>query len=213
MSTGAAGRIPVELYFDYICPFCYVGWHRLDRVVADYPVAVQYRAIEIHPDNPAQGRPVSELGYPPEQWRAMNENLVRMAAEDGLPLATREFTTNSRRALLLAQTVLDERPQAFAALHAALFRAYFVEQRNIGDEAVLRDLAERHGVADLTAAAWETQAPLERLLEHVEAARRIGLTGVPTLVVGERAFPGAVSVDTLERALREQGIRPVNREH
>lgn len=213
MSAPAHERIPVELYFDYVCPFCYIGWHRLARVVADYPVAVHYRCVEIHPDNPAEGRPVSELGYPPEQWQAMTRNLERMAAEDGLPLAERDFTTNSRQALLLAQTVLDERPEAFLGLHAAIFHAYFVERRNIGDPAVLRALAEAHGVADLTAAAWDSRAPLERLLEHVEAARRIGLSGVPTLVVGQRAFPGAVSVETLERALREQGIQPAAPEH
>ncbi|PWG62382.1 DsbA family oxidoreductase [Spiribacter halobius] len=211
--SATAERIPVELYFDYVCPFCYIGWHRLARVVADYPVAVHYRFLEIHPDNPAQGRPVTELGYLPEQWQAMTANLERMAAEDGLPLAERDFTTNSRQALLLAQTVFDQRPEAFLPLHAAIFHAYFVERRNIGDEAVLRELAAAHGAGDLTEQAWQTQAPLERLLEHVEAARRIGLSGVPTLVVGKRAFPGAVSVDTLERALREQGIRPAAREH
>lgn len=209
----AGERIPVELYFDYICPFCYIGWHRLARVVAEYPVAVHYRFVEIHPDNPAEGRPVSELGYPPEQWQAMLRNLEAMAAEDGLPIAEREFTTNSRRALLLAQTVLDERPEAFLGLHAAIFHAYFVERRNIGDTAVLRALAEALGVDDLTAAAWERQAPLERLLGHVEAARRIGLSGVPTLVVGRRAFPGAVSVDTLVSALRHEGVQPLTRSH
>jgi len=204
--AGTGERIPVEFYFDYICPFCYVGWHRLARAVERYPVAVHYRFAEIHPDNPATGRPLSALGYPPEQWQAMTRNLEAMARADGLPLASRDFTTNSRSALLLAQTVLDRRPEAFLDLHAGIFRAYFVERRNIGDTAVLQDLAQMHGVADLTTTAWERQAPLQRLLEHVEAARRIGLSGVPTLVVGQRAFPGAVSVDTLVSALqREDG--------
>ncbi|WP_446913905.1 DsbA family oxidoreductase, partial [Klebsiella pneumoniae] len=87
-----------------------VGSERLDRLVARYPVTVQYRFVEIHPDNPPEGRPLSELGYPPAQWQQMMRSLQSMAVEDGLPLAERTFTTNSRRAILLAQTVLAHRP-------------------------------------------------------------------------------------------------------
>lgn len=204
MSDNEDVRVPVALYFDYICPFCYVADARLDRVRERYPVAVQYRFIEIHPDNPHEGRPVEELGYPPEQWQAMNENLGRMAEEEGLPLAERTFTTNSRQALLLAQATFDERPEAFLGLHRAIFRAYFVEQRNIGDTGVLTALAAEHGVSDLAERAWSDNRYLARLLEHVEAAQALGLTGVPTLVVDDRPFTGAVSVETLEKAL-EQG--------
>lgn len=196
-------RVPVALYFDYICPFCYVADARLSRVRERYPLAVQYRFIEIHPDNPPEGRPVEELGYPPAQRQAMNENLQRMVAEEDLPFAERTFTTNSRRALLLAQAVFEERPEAFLALHRALFHAYFAEQRNIGDPAVLRALAEEHGVTDLAERAWTEQRFLARLLEHVEAAQKLGLTGVPTLVVDDRPFTGAVSVETLEQALEQ----------
>ncbi|MBA1145567.1 DsbA family protein [Ectothiorhodospiraceae bacterium WFHF3C12] len=198
-------RVPVALYFDYICPFCYVADARLDRVRRRYPVAVQYRFIEIHPDNPAEGRPVEDLGYPPEQWRAMNENLRRMVAEDGLEMAERTFTTNSRRALLLAQAVFEGRPERFLDVHRAIFRAYFVDRRNIGDPEVLVDLARTHGVADLAERAWSEQHYLTRLLEHVEAAQALQLTGVPTLVVDDRPFTGAVSVETLEQALQQHG--------
>lgn len=206
--SDAGEPIPVQFYFDYICPFCYIGSERLDRVVARYPIAVHYRFVEIHPDSPPEGRPLSELGYPPEQWRQMTQTLQAMAAEDGLPLAERTFTTNSRRAILLAQTVLDRRPESFHALHRALLHAYFADGLNLGDPGVLRELAARHGVADLLPTAWQTAEPMTRFLEHVEAARRLGLTGVPTLVVGKRAFPGAISVATLEAALEHDGVRP-----
>lgn len=203
MSDTETVRVPVAFYFDYICPFCYVGDARLERVGRHYPIAVQYRFIEIHPDNPAEGRPVEDLGYPPEQWRAMNENLRRMVEAEKLPYAERTFTTNSRRALLLAQSVFEERPEAFRPLHRAIFHAYFAEQRNIGDPEVLRELAHSHGVADLVDRAWSDNHYLSRLLEHVEAAQALKLTGVPTLVVDERPFTGAVSVETLEQALEQ----------
>ncbi len=197
-------QLPIEVYFDYICPFCYVGNARLQRIARRYPVTVQYRFVEIHPDNPPQGRPLSELGYPPEQWRRMMDNLNTMVSQEGLPMAERTFTTNSRKALLLAQATLDERPAAFPALNEALFQAYFTEGRNIGEEAVLRELAQRHGIEDLLTPAWQTAQYRQRLLEHVEAAQRIGLTGVPTIVVADQPFAGAVSMDTLAAALRRE---------
>lgn len=195
--------IPVELYFDYICPFCYIGSSRLDRLGARHPLEIRYRFVEIHPNNPPEGQPLSELGYGPERWRQMNNALKAMVAEDGVPFVERTFTTNSRSALLLASTVFAERPRAFPALHRSIFHAYFAESRNIGDPGVLRQIAETHDVADLIEAAWGTRAPLERLLADVEAAGRIGLAGVPALVVAGRAFSGVVSVDTLEAALQQ----------
>ncbi len=206
MSTGNDARIPVEFYFDYICPFCYVGSHRLRRITQRYPVSVHYRFVEIHPDNPAEGRPVEELGYPETQWARMTEAVTQMAHDEGLPLAERRFTTNSRRALLLARTVLHHRPDAFLGLHDALFHAYFAEQRNIGDPDVLTEIARRHDVGDCLTRAWQERDALEGLLEDVEAARQIGLTGVPTLVVAGRPFPGAVSTETLAAALEREGV-------
>lgn len=201
-------QIPIEVYFDYICPFCYVGNARLLRIARRYPVAIQYRFVEIHPDNPPQGRPLSELGYPPEQWRRMMANLDAMVSQEGLPMAERTFTTNSHKALLLAHTTLEERPTVFPALHSALFYAYFVDGRNIGEEAQLHELAQRYGIEDLLEPAWHGARHRQRLLEHAKAAQRIGLTGVPTMVIAGQLFSGAVPSEALEDALRRQGVHP-----
>jgi predicted DsbA family dithiol-disulfide isomerase len=133
----------------------------------------------------------------------MQANIDRMVAEDGIPLSPRSFTTNSRRALLLAQMVLDRRPERFPALHQAIFEAYFVDGRNIGAPEVLTELAQQHGVDDLITAAWGGPEFLSRLLQHVEAAQALQLSGVPALQVSGRVFSGAVSIQTLEQALEQ----------
>lgn len=198
-------KIPVSVFFDYICPFCYIGSVRLEKMAARHPLSIRWRFIEIHPDNPAGGRPLSELGYPPEQWERMQRTLREMAEEENIPLAERHFTTNSRRALLLAQATLDQRPRSFLPVHRRLFRAYFVEQLNIGDPQVLTGLAQELGVADLLEEAWSSPKYLGMLLKHVEKAQSLGLTGVPALEVGQRLFTGAVSMQTLEQALQQAG--------
>lgn len=195
--------VPVSLYFDYGCPFCYIGSVRLERLAERHPLSIRWRFVEIHPEIPVAGRPVSELGYPPAQWAQMEQALDQMAAEDGIPLAERHFSVNTRRALLLAQAVLDQRPRSFLTLHRRLFRAYYVEQLNIGEPDVLKELAEELGVDDLVEDAWQGPKYFGMLLKHVEKAQSLSLTGVPALEVGGRVFKGAVSMQTLEQALEQ----------
>jgi len=202
---GDAGpAIPVTLFFDYNCPFCYVASHRLERLQQRFNLDVLWRFVEIHPDNPAAGKPLAELGYDPARWRSMMDSLQAMVDEEGLPWGGRDFTTNTRQAILLAQMTLLMRPRAFPPLHRALLHAYFAQCRNIGDQAVLRELAREHGLEDVLEQAWTSSKATEVLLGHVEAARELGLSGVPTLVVANRPFSGAVSMEVLEQALLQQ---------
>ncbi|NIP60570.1 MAG: DsbA family protein, partial [Gemmatimonadetes bacterium] len=66
---GTATRIvPVSVYSDYTCPWCYVGLRRLDRLREELPegleLDVTWRPFEIHPEVPREGMPVEDLGYP-----------------------------------------------------------------------------------------------------------------------------------------------------
>jgi predicted DsbA family dithiol-disulfide isomerase len=196
-------RVPVELFFDYNCPFCYVASERLDRIARHYPLAIHYRFIETQPGNPAYGSMVdtadaSADGNP-------TDGALRVLIEhDQLPLADQRRVTNSRYALLLAHTVMNQRPGSFPDFHRAVFRRHFADGAVIGDTDVLEAVAREHGVSDLLTMAWSSTEALQGLLADVESAQRRNLTSVPSLVVGERAFSGAVSVVTLETALAKQ---------
>ena len=88
---------------------------------------VERRFLEIHPHTPPEGRSVSDLGYSPEQWARMQENLQRMGKAEGIAFSERSFTTNSHKALLLAEAAIEEGPDVFEATNEGLFRAYFTE--------------------------------------------------------------------------------------
>ena len=200
----AKPELPVAVFSDYICPFCYIGERRLARLAEHFDLNVDWRFLEIHPDTPPEGMPLSELGYRPDQWRQMMENLSRMAGEENIPLAAREFTTNSRKALLLAEAAKEEGAEVFRSLNEKLFAAFFAEGRNIGDDAVLRRLAEEAGVPPVVVdRAWSDPAFGERLRANQAEAFRLGIRGVPTFLVGKRILVGAVSAETLLSAARE----------
>ena len=160
--------------------------------------------MEIHPDTPAEGMPLSELGYPQEHWDMLMTNLQRMARQEKVELANRSFTTNSHKAMLLAEAARQREPIAFKKLHTRLFEAYFVEQQNIGDEAVLRKLAAEAGMTDATVyAAWSDQAYENKLRENLEAAAMLEITGTPTFVIDDQILSGAVPTGMLAELLVE----------
>jgi len=196
--------LAVVVYSDYICPFCYIGFLRLEKLRAEYPLDVDWRFLEIHPDNPPEGRPLSELGYPPRHWEMLMANLERMAGEEGVILPERTFTTNSRLALKLAQAVREQQPAGFDALNRALYEAYFLERRNIGDRDVLNTVAESCGVAPGTVeSAWRDERYEAVLGENHRSAARLGITGTPTYVFGQQVYSGAIPLDMLRRAAGE----------
>lgn len=196
--------LPVVVYSDYICPFCYIGFLRLEKLRAEYPLDIAWRFLEIHPDNPPGGKPISELGYPPRHWEMLMANLERMAREEGVTLPERTFTTNSRLALKLAQAVRAQQPAAFDALNRALYEAYFLERRNIGDREVLSAVAESCDIATATMdSAWRDERYETVLEENQRSAARLGITGTPTYVFGQQVYSGAIPLDMLRRAAGE----------
>lgn len=201
MRSRAVPKIPVSVFSDYICPFCYVGHARLKRLRQQFDLQVNWRYIEIHPDNPPEGRPVSELGYPPEQWAQTMANLSQMAEDEGLALPKRSFTTNSRKALLLAEAAKDCEASVFEQLHERLFETYFCKQQNIGEPHVLMSIAQESGIPHETVErAWTEPEYEMRLKAHLRDATQLGLQGVPVFVVGRLVLPGAVSMRILEEA-------------
>lgn len=187
--------VPVTLFFDYNCPFCYVACHRLQRLNSQYGLDILWRFLEIRPNAPAASEDATQQLSQPA--------LHALLREDRLPWNPPDVLPNTRRALLLAQAVLLYRRARFPAFHRALFHAVFGERRDIGDSAELLALAREHGVDDLLTTAWETAEPVEVFLSHVQAAQDLELASVPALVVADRPFPGAVSTDLLEQALQQ----------
>jgi predicted DsbA family dithiol-disulfide isomerase len=204
MPDTAKPQLRVTVFSDYICPFCYIGNVRLARLGDEYDLKVNWCMVEIHPETPAQGRPVDELGYPPEQWNAMMAELGAMAQSEAIVIRPHTFTTNSHQALLLAEAAKEQGRTVFYTLHNRLFEAYFGDGLNIGDADVLRQLASACGVtAETVERAWTDPQYPTRLRHNLKAAQELAVTGTPTFFIGTRKLTGALSVATLRHAAHE----------
>lgn len=185
----------VTAFSDYICPYCYLGWLRLEKLRSDYDLRVNWCMTEIHPDNPIEGRPATELGYSPERWNQMVAELQALGTEDGVRFGGLDSTANSHRALLLAEAAKGEGAPAFYALHRRLFEAFLREGRDLADEAVLRDLVDQLGLAgDLPDRAWSDPGYERRLRDYQLAARDLGVEVTPTYFIGTQRIRGLVEV-------------------
>jgi len=194
-------ELKVTVFSDYICPYCYVGDARLNRLRTCFELKVNWCFLEIHPETSPQGEPVSSLNYPAETWKRMMATLRQMADEENLVLGEHNFTTNSRSALLLAEAAKAVDPAVFYRLHARLFEAFFSAGMNIGDRDCLHSLALEAGMTESQiGSAWQDEAVAKQLQHYLQAAQQLRVRATPTFFIGKRRLDGAVPVDQLVQA-------------
>ena len=197
-------ELRLTVFSDYICPFCYVGHHRLMRLRDEYDLKINWCFIEIHPETSPEGEPVASLEYPSEQWNQLMQNLEAVAKEEGIAMAEHTFTTNSKDALLLSEAAKEQGREIFYDLHEKLFAAFFVDSRNIGDRNILRELAAGSGIDnEAIESAWQDEKYQQRILSSYHAARQHEIQAVPSFIFGERKLTGVVTEDVMRSAARE----------
>jgi predicted DsbA family dithiol-disulfide isomerase len=197
-------ELRVTVFSDYICPFCYVGYHRLMRLRDEYDLKINWRFIEIHPETSSEGEPVASLEYPSEQWDQLMQNLKAVAREEGISMAEHTFTTNSRDALLLAEAAKESGREKFYNLHDKLFTSFFVDSRNIGDRNILRELADSSGIPkEAVESAWQDEKYQQRIISNYHAARQHQIQAVPSFIFGERKLTGVVSEKVMRSTASE----------
>ena len=194
-------ELQVTVYSDYICPFCYLGHHRLQRLRDSYDLKINWCFLEIHPETSADGEPIDSLEYPSEQWQMMLENLERIAQEENIPLSKLNFITNSKDALLLSEAAKQCGREIFYTLHEKLFEAYFVDGKNIGDRNILKTIASSCGIDNETIeASWTNSNLNKRLMNNFNTARAHNIQSVPSFIFGERVLTGVVAEATFREA-------------
>jgi len=178
---------------------------RIEKLKQTFDVDTVLVHFPLHPETPAEGRSMAELyagrNVDPE---AMNARMKGLMDAEGLPYGRRTHTYNSRLAQELGKWA-DTQPGG-EAIHDKLYRAYFVDSRNIGDTEVLVDIAQSVGLP-----AEEARAVLleRRFRDAVDAdwekSHRYGVTGVPTFVAGRNGVVGAQPYEVLAQLVEKAG--------
>ena len=177
---------------------------RIEKLKTEHNVKVEWVHFPLHPDTPAEGRALADLfaGRSPEQRKAMHASMKARMDAEGLPYGDRTMTYNSRLAQELGKWA-DTQPGG-EALHDALFRAYFVEARDISSIGVLLELAKQVGLpVDAAREVLEKRTFKDAVDADWKLSRQYGITGVPTFVVGRQGVVGAQPYEVLEQLVKE----------
>ncbi len=136
----------ITAYSDYVCPWCYIGLQRIERLRREFPVEVEWRPFELHPETPRTGAGLRGRLGSSERAAAYANNIVALARDSDIAMRMPMVVANSHRSLEAAEFAREH--GGFEPYHRALFHAYFEDARDIGDPDVLCDIARSCGVDD-----------------------------------------------------------------
>jgi len=191
----------VDIFFDPICPWCFIGKHRFARALAErpqIPIERRWQPFQLNPGMPRSG--MDRRGYAAAKFggqdraRRITHLIMETAARDGLHMRLDEVerTPNTLDAHRLVRFAAAEGLDPEDAIDA-LFHAYFQELRDIGEREELIAIAVDLGLeADALMRLLDSDADTDAVRRTDALARKAGVQGVPCYVFdGRYALAGA----------------------
>ena len=199
--------LKVEVVSDVICPWCYIGKRRFEKALAlvadEARIELRWLPFQLNPDTPREG--LARADYRSRKFGSVERGRsldARVAAEgqgEGIAFAFEriERTPNTLAAHQLIE-IAQQEGRGDATVDA-LFRAYFEQARDIGDPAVLEEIAARCEVS-----GWPGAADEKRVAALEASMRGLGISAVPTFIFERRlGVSGAHPPESLAAAMRE----------
>ncbi|MGG5808467.1 DsbA family oxidoreductase [Falsiroseomonas sp. CW058] len=203
-------RLQIEVVFDLVCPWCFLGTRRLQRTLRarpDVAADISWRPFLLNPDIAPGGVPrqdyMTRKFGGEERARRLHATIAELGRAEGVAFRFEQIrrippSLDAHRLVRMAarQGLADEAVDA-------LFDAYFCDGQDIGDHAALGSIAAALGM-DPLATRRALAGPQEAEAVHADnlRAHRLGINGVPCFVVqGRHAIAGAQEPEVLERLL------------
>lgn len=178
---------PVEVYVDYVCPFCFLADNALSELKRHRDVEIQTKPFELRPDPVPTLRP--EDDYLPRIW---SDSVYPMAARLGIDIRLPTISPQPRTELAFIGLQIAEEHDLAPEYNTSVFSAFFQHDRDIGDENVLVSIASSLSIDPDTMARElmsDTRRDRQRMSQH-HAASSLGISAVPTIVIDNHLLQG-----------------------
>jgi predicted DsbA family dithiol-disulfide isomerase len=196
----------IDIIVDTVCPWCYVGKIRFEKALSIRPqknLEVGWRAFQLNPQMPPEGMDrrqyVVEKFGGLERATTIHGALIRAGAEEGIEFNFSKIdrtpnTINSHRLVRYAAEQGLQTP-----VISAIFDAYFLAGKDIGEAEILADIGEEAGLdRHQTLEFLNSDRDTATILAEDDLARRLGVNGVPCFIVNRKyAVSGAQSPEVL----------------
>ncbi len=209
----------VEIWSDVMCPFCYVGKKNFENALAQLPfkdkIDVEWKSFQLDPDLPEEGLSESvatylakRKGMPEQQIQGMIEHLKNAGQEVGIDFRQDiSIPVNTLKAHRLSQFAKSKGKGN--EIEEVLFKAYFTEGKNVGNDEELLAIIEEIGLDKEEVKQFlATNDLLTEVQTDIAEASALGITGVPFFVIDRKygisgAQPSDVFVDAITQAFQE----------
>lgn len=203
----------IEIWSDFVCPFCYIGTRRLEEALSTFPerehITLEFKCFQLDPHAPLYDgqdyyESLAEKFGSIERAKQMNENVQKMAEQVGL---TFHFDTAKPTNTYTAHRLVKyaEKHGKNVALTKRLFQAHFTDGEDIGNFDVLTKLTEDVGLPkeDVKTVLSDETKYADDVQHDFNEARQFNITGVPFFIFDrKRAISGAQEVDMFSQALK-----------
>ena len=220
---GVCLNMKIEIWSDYVCPFCYIGKRQLEKAIQDTGFADQvelvYKSYQLDPNTPTDSTKTmhealaGKYGMSIEKAKEMTQGVVERAKEVGLDYnfddTMVENTLKAHRLVKWAEQQGDA-----AQLVEALLHSYFIEAKRIGQDDVLLAIAEQLGFnREEAVKVLASHIFADAVQADIQEGTQLGVRGVPFFVINQKyGISGAQQQEVFENTLRqvaeEEGLMP-----
>jgi predicted DsbA family dithiol-disulfide isomerase len=197
----------IEVVSDVICPWCYIGKRRLEKAVQILEKEIQPEIVwlpfQLNPDMPREG--VARAEYRRAKFGSVERGQqldARVAAEgkgEGIAFAFDRMQRTPNTVAAHRLIALAQKQGVGQAVVDLLFKKYFEDAVDIGDAAVLQDVAEKNGVK-----GWPQDADEKEVAALEASMRGFGIQAVPTFIFDRKfGVSGAHPPEALASAIKE----------
>ena len=195
----------LDFYFDFSSPYGYLASERIDEIAAKHGRSVTWRPMLL-------GAVFQKIGGSPLVNQPMKgpysqHDMLRSARLHGITFNVPDnFPVNSIAACRSFYWLAGSDAATARGFAQALYRGYFVENRDLSQPEIVVEAAQALGVdGDALVAAVQDQAIKDRLRAENDAAIERGVFGSPTVFVGDEMFWGHDRLEMIDRWLETGG--------
>ncbi|GAA1228528.1 DsbA family protein [Prauserella halophila] len=192
----------IDVFVDYVCPFCFLVEPAIDELKRERDVEVTIRPFELRPDPIPTLRP--EDDYLPRVWK---DAVHPMADRVGVPVTLPSVSPQPRTEKAFTVLQLAQERGLAEAYTTAMFSAFFQQDRDIGLDAVIIDVATSVGLDrhEAEEALRSEQRRATRRADQDRAVHTVGIDAVPGILVEGRLLHGVPSAARLKEAVDHVG--------
>ncbi len=204
--------VKLDILSDPICPWCYIGKTHLDKALAevpDHPFVIEWHPFQLNPDMPREG--MDRRDYLERKFGG-KDGAVKAYAPVVEHAGNAGLTINFEAMTRTPNTLDAHRLIHWAGIEGkqtevvdALFQAYFVDAKDIGDHTVLAGVAREAGMdADVAARLLQGDSDVQAIQDRDAHSRKMGVSSVPTFIVAsQHAVPGAQPPELWKQVIKD----------